>query len=135
MRKIERRIKSAWDLGVPCRIDNTQVRVDSINVDLYLFGKHIATRRRNTADSTWFSMAGYGTSTTRSRLNNVVTVGIRQQNHVQLWGDRAIITGSWYNLTTGECKDAYTFRLHHNLGPAPEVVPAPVARQQSMFEE
>lgn len=82
MRKVEKQMLAALKAGKRFSLGNTLVTKEG---EVFLHGHHIATRHDD--GTTTFSMCGYGTSTTRSRLR---ALGIRvyQRDWVQ-WADTA----------------------------------------------
>lgn len=77
MRKIEQQLREAWLSGTSLKIDNTRVMscFAPKTVELYLHDNHIASRNLETG-ITRISLAGWNSTTTRSRLCNVVGANI-----------------------------------------------------------
>lgn len=68
MRAIESEMLKAWNNETNFHKSNTAVIVDADSVRVYLFGHCIARKSRETG-ATLFSLCGWNTVTTRSRLN------------------------------------------------------------------
>jgi len=73
MRKIESAIKEAWQKGQALKIDNTRTDGQSV----WLHGNEIL--RKVGSFGVEFSLAGWPTPTTKSRLRNIGGVALRQR--------------------------------------------------------
>ena len=86
MRKIEKNLYNAfWSDDSSCTISiyNSIIKYDGHNnkKDLYLHGNLIASRRLGSGE-VWFTLAGWNSKTTRSRLHSVCKVPVFKRNHV-----------------------------------------------------
>lgn len=102
MRLIERKLKNAWDNNQLIEISNSAIRKVHLKnyecfdiIGLYLFGNLIATKAITTGVVSW-TMAGWNSLTTRSRLNNVLGIGVYQVKHVPWRGDVQVDPSAWY---------------------------------------
>ena len=97
MKVIERKLKNAWDNNQLIEISNSAIRSEGDDVlGLYLFGNLIATKAVSTGVVSW-SMAGWNSLTTRSRLNNVLGVGVYQVKYIPYCGKDAVDPYAWYS--------------------------------------
>jgi len=71
MKKIEAEMCRAVQLGSACRISNTTVEKDAGVTVVRLHGNAIFKRD---GDKLWFSLAGWNTVTTRSRVNALLRI-------------------------------------------------------------
>ena len=94
MRKIEQCLAHAWNNGIAAHISNSAVLVDERGVYLTLFGNVIAYRNNN--QEVFFTLAGWSTTTTRSRLSNVLGLRIYQRKHAPFYESQEIEAGKWY---------------------------------------
>ena len=79
------------------RLSNTEIITDSESTKLYLFGNLIA-RKDKATGKIEVTMAGYGTATTRERLNGLPNVRINQINGAQYLNGKVIDTYKWYAI-------------------------------------
>lgn len=98
MKKVTRKACAAFVAGQYKRVDNTE----SFSHKLCLFGNDIAIRRKD--GSIEATLAGYGTVTTRERLNGLCELlGLprmfSQRKGLQRFGDVEIGTHDWIVLT------------------------------------
>jgi len=110
MRKISKLAARAFIEGRNFRRDNTEVNVHATILgkrkEMRLHGNVIA---RQTGDQPLkITLAGWGTSTTRERLNTLLTEtgkreGVWQRNHKQYYGthedNRVISENEWITVT------------------------------------
>ena len=76
MRKIEQRLKRAWNNNETIRISNSSIELNFNRfLTLKLFGNVIAVKDIKT-NIEYFSLAGWNTITTKSRLRNVLDIRI-----------------------------------------------------------
>lgn len=104
MKAIERQLAEKWRNSCACSIDNTVILHDPVYnaLILALFGNVIARKDLNTGRVS-FTLAGWNTITTRSRLKNVIGAPVSQVNRAPVvWlssGDkREISARAWYDL-------------------------------------
>lgn len=96
MRKIENemlyavRSRKNWHSG------NTEVRIvdDGTAINVYLHGNHIYTKR---GEDCVFTMAGWNTPTTRSRLH-ALGVNVWQRNFTPYYNGEEISSYKWYSV-------------------------------------
>lgn len=104
MRKVEQRLKAAWEAGRNCSERNSRVEVfpPTGRVSLYLFGNEIA-RRYIGESTTYWTCSGWRTHTTASRLRNVVGANLRNM--------RTIDPYVWYfnGSTSDEAHPAFDY--------------------------
>ena len=79
------------------RLSNSEVHRDFETTRLYLFGNLIA-RKKIGERKFEITMAGYGTATTRERLNGLPNVRISQKNYIQYLNGKEIDTDAWYTI-------------------------------------
>lgn len=93
MRKITDKAARAFMTGTEMRGDNTAVQVEGEDVLLTLHGHTIARRRLYRGNSLQVSLCGWGTVTTRERLNGILpaALGVGQTKGAQVWRGR----GKW----------------------------------------
>lgn len=93
MRKITDKAARAFMTGTEMRGDNTAVQVEGEDVLLQLHGHTIARRRLYRGNSLQVSLCGWGTVTTRERLNGILpaALGVGQTKGAQVWLGR----GKW----------------------------------------
>ena len=94
MRKIEQRLAYAWNNGIATHISNSAVLVDGRGVYLTLFGNVIAYRNNN--QEVFFTLAGWNSTTTRSRLKNVLGLRVFQKAYAPFFESQEIEAGKWY---------------------------------------
>lgn len=87
MREIEKKMCVAIACGHNMRSGNTAVINDESGTKVYLHGHNIWTRDNNGVES--FSLCGWNTNTTRSRLN-AIGVNVCQRNFIPLYNGREI---------------------------------------------
>lgn len=97
MRKIEEKVIGAFVRGEKCEIGNTLSTGDC----LYLYGHQIAQCDEN--GDYFFTLAGWNTLTTRSRLNAMLyLIGssrhITNKNYEPYFGGELISPYSWYSV-------------------------------------
>lgn len=92
MRKITDKAARAFMTGTEMRGDNTAVQVEGEDVLLTLHGHTIARRRLYRGNSLQVSLCGWGTVTTRERLNGILPadLGVGQTKGAQVWRGRGI---------------------------------------------
>jgi hypothetical protein len=95
MRKIEQQLRAAWQLGPPLNISNSAVTQNGKEIRLVLFGNVIAERHYDKPGFS-FTLAGWNTPTTRSRLKNVLGLDVYNKGKQPYWGDRVISPSEWY---------------------------------------
>lgn len=76
-------------------LSNTSVQVKDGYTKMYLFGNLIA-RKEIATGKIEVTMAGYGTPTTRERLNGLPNCSISQRNYIQYLNGKEIDTDAWY---------------------------------------
>lgn len=98
MRKITNDAINAFysDCGKGWGRGNTSVTVDDGVVSLNLFGNKIAKRTIGRHDVVEICMAGYGTVTTRERLNGLLGVSLCQRKGEQVLNGEIIDPYEWY---------------------------------------
>lgn len=89
MRKTTQAIKQAWLLGLKKKTANTYT--DGRLVEL--FGNKIIEKRD---DGTYWTMAGWNTSTTRERLNGILNLDIYCRDGIAYIGKNEIDCTKWY---------------------------------------
>lgn len=94
MRAIELKISSAFNAGTEMSESNTTVIVEKHLVNMYLHGYHIAQRNTKT-NTTKINMCGYNTNVTRSRLNTITNVSVRQKDGKAILNGKEIPTNKW----------------------------------------
>lgn len=95
MKAIERKLSANWEAGKPCACGNTTIAKRDNRLELILFGHVIAEKDLTTGKVSW-SMAGWPTTTTRSRLRNVVGVNVWQHKFGQFADNKPIDPSAWY---------------------------------------
>lgn len=92
MRKITDKAARAFMTGEAFKGDNTAVYTDGEDVCLALHGHVIARRRMYRGLSLQVSLCGWGTATTRERLNGILpaALGVGQTKGAQVWRGRGI---------------------------------------------
>lgn len=88
MRKVEKQIKEAWEAGKSLTVGNTRTDGETI----YLFGHAIIHREQD--GRIRFTLAGWDTVTTRSRLK-IIGAGVYHEKHVPKRNGREIPTDAW----------------------------------------
>ena len=101
-RKISENAARAFRNGDKFTQSNTAVVIFNDIVELRLFGNLIA-RREIDSGMVEFSMAGWGSVTTRDRLNALADAyyspnGFYQKNYDQFYGEYEINPSEWYQL-------------------------------------
>ena len=102
MRQITEQAARAFLAGRPFRKDNTEaVSCGAVRAKLYLHGNLIAERRSN--GEVHVTLAGWGTPTTRERLNGLEqllngTRSFHQKNHRQFYGEIEISSRDWVRI-------------------------------------
>lgn len=94
MRQIEKNMVQAVKAGRNFRSNNTVVTVDGSGIKVYLHGNCIYTIFQGVAR---FTLAGWNTVTTRSRLN-ALGVDVRQKNWTPIYNGIEISTYNWYTI-------------------------------------
>lgn len=101
MRKIEKAMCAAVKERRYWKSGNTEVNVrydylGSIHVEVRLFG-HLIWKYNEAEDMTEFTLAGWNTNTTRSRLN-ALGVGVFQKNFAPIYKGAMIDENKWYEV-------------------------------------
>lgn len=101
MRQIERQMIDAIKANKSWRNGNTEVRSNGSKWAVLLFNNHIAS---GGPDAFSFSLAGWNTNTTRSRLNALLReftngYSVYQQKGEPYFNGRAINTTGWLQLS------------------------------------
>ena len=94
MRKIEEKIAYAVRMKKNCGCGNTTVECSNGNVWVRLHGNLIYKEFEGVKS---FTLAGWNTVTTRSRLN-ALGVDVRQKNWEPVYDGKVISSYSWYNI-------------------------------------
>jgi hypothetical protein len=94
MKKIENEMRFAVRIGRNFRSGNTVVTNDETGVKVYLHGNCIWAKYNGTAR---FTLAGWNTPTTRSRLN-ALGVDVRQKNYEAVYNGQPISSCQWYTV-------------------------------------
>ena len=94
MRAIEKKMVQALQSKRNFHESNTCVECDNNNTYVYLFGNCIYKVVNGKA---YFTLAGWNTSTTRSRLN-ALGVGVTQKDWTPYWNGERISLNSWYKV-------------------------------------
>lgn len=76
-------------------VSNSTVKTDADFTKMYLFGNLIA-RKEKVTGKIEVTMAGYGTVTTRERLNGIPGVSISQRKGIQYLNGKEIDTDKFY---------------------------------------
>ena len=74
MRKITRLASEAFIANENWHLDNTRVAVDENRTVLYLHNNIIALKKHDAPDGVLLTLAGWGTPTTRERLNGLLAM-------------------------------------------------------------
>ena len=74
MRKITRLASEAFIANENWHLDNTRVAVEENRTVLYLHNNIIALKNHNDSDGVLLTLAGWGTPTTRERLNGLLAM-------------------------------------------------------------
>lgn len=107
MRKITEAASNAFKAGRNFSSGNTTVTFESEEIRMYLHGNLIAWRAHDTLDRVNVSLAGWGTPTTRERVNGLLTVmgsraGYYQRDYGQRFcdanGDRDVDPSEWIEV-------------------------------------
>lgn len=91
MRKVTQQIKEAFEARKSKTVGNTHTDGERV----FLHGNKIVERRE---DGIYASLAGWGTPTTRERVNGITGAGFYQQNYEQLLNGQEIDFSSWYKV-------------------------------------
>ena len=91
MRAVTEQIKTAFDNGQKKTVNNTWTDGQAV----WLHGNKIVERRD---DGVYFCMCGWGTPTTRERINGITGAGIYQKNHTQMRDGEDISTTDWIRI-------------------------------------
>lgn len=94
MRTIDSNVVNAVNNRKNYKSGNTRVEVVNNNVFVYLHGNLIY---KIIDDVTAFTLAGWNTSTTRSRLN-ALGVAVKQRNFQAVFNGKVINANTWYYL-------------------------------------
>lgn len=94
MRKVEQRMVDAVARLQNSSEGNTQVRIDSNGLSVSLHGNIIYQQRGN---NIFFTLAGWNTPTTRSRLN-ALGVRVSQKNWQPIYNGEVIDAWKWYQI-------------------------------------
>ena len=94
MRRIEENMVYAVRNGRNFRSGNTVVTNDETGIKVYLHGNCIWAKYNGTAR---FTMAGWNTPTTRSRLD-ALGVNVRQRNYEAVYNGRVISLHEWHTV-------------------------------------
>ena len=94
MRQVEQNMVNAVNGRYNYKSGNTRVEVVNNNVFVYLHGNLIY---RIIDGAASFSLAGWNTPTTRSRLN-ALGVGVYQRNYRAIFDGMEISSAEWYWL-------------------------------------
>jgi len=92
MRTIDSNVVNAVNNRKNYKSGNTRVEVVNNNVFVYLHGNLIYQIVNNVA---FFTLAGWNTPTTRSRLN-ALGVNVKQKNYKAVFNGREIAVDTWY---------------------------------------
>lgn len=107
MRKIEKQLRSAFFNDKEFKDNNSEIRSDGINTCLYLFNNMIAYKPTGPLHDIYtitFTLAGWNTLTTRSRLHNVTQLPIYNEKGIAHVNGSPIENKSWYRLHTNTDK-------------------------------
>lgn len=94
MRQIEKKMIQAVKAGKNFRSGNTVVNVDGSGIKVYLHGNCIYAVYEGVKR---FTLAGWNTVTTRSRLN-ALGVDVRQKNWSPIFNGIEISSCDWYTV-------------------------------------
>ena len=95
MRKITRLASEAFIANENWHLDNTRVAVDENRTVLYLHNNIIALKQHDAPDGVLLTLAGWGTPTTRERLNGLMReLGHPRVYFTQRKGEQYILTNS-----------------------------------------
>lgn len=95
MRQVEKRMVAAIKARTPMNCGNTSVTVKDDYCDVLLFGNHIA-RVFNDGRGE-FTLSGWDTNTTRSRLN-ALGVGVYREKRMTKYNGMIILSDQWYGF-------------------------------------
>ena len=109
MRKINKILKEHWSTNTPVKISNSAINTDFNNgiltTTLVLFSNVIARKtytNSTTPDKIEFTLSGWDTQTTRSRLKDVLGLSIFRHNSQLLFSHNdnvfKIESNQWYTL-------------------------------------
>lgn len=94
MKAIEEKMLAAVKNGRNMRSNNTVVTTDETGIKVYLYGNCIFAKFQGVAR---FTLAGWNTVTTRSRLN-ALGVGVSQKNWEPIYNGQVINETGWYTV-------------------------------------
>ena len=94
MRRIEKAMCAAVKAHQNCHLDNTEVKVEGDNVKVYLHGNLIYKKQGCVAS---FTLAGWNSNTTRSRLR-ALCVSVRCCDHTP----QMDVDGKWVDISSNE---------------------------------
>jgi hypothetical protein len=97
MRKIEQILSNAWNNNKGISISNSAVINNGDELQLMLFHNVIAKKHLETG-KVEYTLAGWNSPTTKSRLKNVIGVNVYSMNFTPYVGNTAISTNEWYTL-------------------------------------
>lgn len=97
MRQIEKAMVAAVEARFNWRCSNTEVKVEGDNVKVYLHGNQIYEKAGKYAA---FTLAGWNSNTTRSRLR-ALGVGVRCYNYAP----QMEVNGEWVDISSNEWYD------------------------------
>ena len=107
MRNISRKAALAFRANKRFSLGNTTVSVSPLQTTMYLFGHCIAQREhaKHGISMVSVTLAGWGTPTTRERLNGLLEmlgspVGFYQKNHEQYLGEEQVDSSDWNTIGT-----------------------------------
>ncbi len=95
MRKITAQSATAFQQGYKFKSSNTEVKVTDTGAELYLHSNLIAVRKEGRLS---ISLAGWGTPTTRERLNGIDGVSLNQKDYCQYLNGVAINDVGFYTV-------------------------------------
>jgi len=100
MRKLEQRLRNAWVAGRPRSENNSSITINRElqGAELRLFGNLIAVRDLSGTDLVLWTLAGWNTLTTRSRLTNIMDARPLRSNY------RFVDPDAWYMQTASMVK-------------------------------
>lgn len=97
MRQIERAMRAAVEARFYWRCSNTEVKVEGDNVKVYLHGNQIYEKSGKYAA---FTLAGWNSNTTRSRLR-ALGVGVRCYDYTP----QMEVNGKWVDISSSKWYD------------------------------
>lgn len=96
MREIEKAMVQAVNARKNWKCDNTEVRNETYKMSVYLYGHKIYEESIRGGKLRMFTLAGFNTSTTRSRLR-ALGIDVRQRSFEPIYYGKVISKFSWYN--------------------------------------